>query len=248
MRLVFLCHNDWYMRKPILVFMIVLIVVILVSGFFVGEFLLFKGKVKAALKSSSSGNSFANVAFFPETKFLRGVFLGFEKGSEKIGDYEFIHKAVFAGIDKKGNLFFFREPLVLKANEESFYRPAQFWESKGRGLDGYNSILQNWRELKPGKTYAFMISADVDKFFPQYDGGNVLFFESKTLEKVYLITKQYVERHGNDLKTVYSEVTSPWRVYDIIEMTKGEIDMGEAVRLPGVIRIKYLTDLPNAKI
>lgn len=236
------------MRKIVLVLIMVLVAVILVAGFFAGELLLFKRKVVAALKTSSSGNSFANVAFFPETKFVRGVFLGFEKGTEKIGDYEYLNKAVFAGVDMRGNLFFYRIPLVLKVGDNSYYRPAQFWDSEWRGSDGHSAILQGWRELKLGKTYAFMISADVDKFFPQYDGGVAVFFESKILEQVYLVTKQYVGRHSNDLKTVYSGVVSPWRTYDIIEMSKGEIDMGDAVRLPWVIRIKYLTNLPDAKI
>lgn len=236
------------MRKIVLVLVTVLVVVILAAGYFVGELMLFKENVIAILKTSSAGNSFTNVAFFPETKFVRGVFLGFEKKSEKIGEYEYLDKAVFAGIDTRGNLFFYRIPLVLKVGGGSYYRPAQSWENQSQGLDSYNVILQNWRALKPGRTYAFIISSDVDRFFSQYDGGNAVVFESKTLEKVYQITKTYVERHRNDLSTIYNGIVPSWRIYDIIEMAKGEIDMADAARLPWVIRFRYLIDLPNAKI
>lgn len=229
---------------------VVLITVVLVAGFWINELFSFRKAVTGVLTDPNFGRiSFFDSPHFPETKNIRGVFLGFERSRKKIGEYEFINKAVFAGVNEKGNIFFYRTPLALRADDGTYYRPAQFWENSPPSLDpemvrsAHDMVLDDWRKLKQGSVYTFLFSASADSFFPLYDGGDLTVFESKELEKVYKITKRYAEQYVGDFTTIWSETVTPWRTYDVIEMGKGRVDPKAIVKVPFVIRIWYLTNL-----
>lgn len=244
--MVCLVHNGLSMRMRVVAVIVILVIVgaALVAGFYLNELFQFRKGLIAVLKPYD-GNSYMDVELFPNTKLLRGVFLGFEVGVEKIGNFETTNKAVFAGIDKKSNLFFYRTPLALKVAENSFYRPAQFWGS-AQG-DEYQVVVSDWNMLKPGMTYSFMISGDVDKYFVQYDGGNINFFESKSLEKVFEMTKEYTKIYMKDLEIIMNGIVTPWKVYDVIEMSKGQPDGEIVISVPKIISFWYQRNLPNVK-
>lgn len=232
------------MRAAVMIVILAIVGVVLTVGFFLSELSQFRKNLITVFRPYD-GNSYLNVDLFPNTKILRGVFLGFEAKAEKIGNFEITNKAVFAGIDKRSNLFFYRIPLALKIGGNSFYRPAQFW---GSALgDEYQVVVGDWNTLKPGMTYSFMISGDVDKYFVQYDGGNINFFESKSLEIVSEMTKKYTERYREDMETVMSGNVSPWKVYDVIEMSKGQPDGETVTHVPQIISFWYQGNLPNVK-
>lgn len=225
-------------RLSIVILLVVVIVIVVAASISLRETDQFRERVIGVLRDYS-GTSYLRSTGSVGTKYLKGVFMGLEDSTERIGQYEYREKATFAGIDKNGELFYYRTPVMMTQDRKSFFQPGQFWETSQMVASDVN-IVNSWREIKPGQVYYFLISPDIGAYFAEYDGGDPLMFENKILGNVYEISKLFVEKHTTEYGKLLSEDLEKGGVYDVIAMSRGQMMAGQAVSVPIGIRVSYL--------
>lgn len=219
----------------------VFVAVVLVLGTLVRDVMNFKTSVADAIGVQYWTNSlYESKENDVKSILVRGVFLGYEKSAEMIGEYEYIGRAVFVGIDRVGKLFYYRVPLALRVGGD-YYRSAQFRKSELSGKDGLRLIIERWARLEPGKTYSFYISDDVFGRFMNLDPSDLNVFENKQLEILYRVTSAYVNHYKSDLAELLGGDTAPEKIYNLIEMSIGQVEESSLVRVPFLLSRKYLT-------